>query len=316
MDTIYVTQERCTIRREGEHIKVTRLGETLNTVPIHGLKTLVLFDSVQLTTQALNMLLGNGIDIIYMSKAGKLKGRILAAKGGGAILRLAQYSAFLNVNTRLGIAKSIVTTKINNQASIIKKYKYHDTNSQFNNHLLELQKYTELVDTANTIEEIMGVEGISARYYWYCFRHLLKNPVFKRREYRPSPDYVNALLNMGYAFLAIEISTCLIAQHFDSEIGFLHSIRYGRNSLALDLMEGFRPIFVDAWILSLVNKKQIRPEHFCIVNGDYRLSDEGFHKFCTLYHERVPNWRGKFHEQTERLKIALLKGGRYEPYCE
>jgi CRISPR-associated protein Cas1 len=162
----------------------------------------------------------------------------------------------------------------------------------------------------------MGVQGVSARYYWDCFRQLLKNPVFTRREYRPSPDYVNALLNLGYAFLSSEITTCLIAKRFDLEIGFLHSIHYGRNSLALDIMEEFRAPFIDAWILALLNKNQLKSEHFQVVDGDWRLTDDGFGKFCGLYHERVAGWRDRFREQANRLKEAVTQGSEYEPYCE
>jgi len=162
----------------------------------------------------------------------------------------------------------------------------------------------------------MGIEGVSAKVYWDSFRHLLKEPVFTRREYRPSPDYVNALLNLGYAFLCNEITTCLIAKQFDLEIGFLHSIHYGRNSLALDLMEEFRAPFVDAWIRTMLNKKQLKGEHFQEINGDWRLTDEGFRKFCGLYHDRVPLWRKKFSGQAGKLKSALIEGKAYEPYRE
>jgi CRISPR-associated protein Cas1 len=235
-------------------------------------------------------------------------------KSGGAVLRLAQHAAFLNANRRVQIAKSIVAAKIHNQMSVVKKYKYHDTNTDFDEHIAVIDGFMKLLGSADTLDAVMGVEGVSAKYYWDCFRRLLKNPVFTRREYRPSPDYVNTLLNLGYAFLSNEITTCLIAKHFDIEIGFLHSIHYGRNSLPLDIMEEFRAPFVDAWLLALLNKNQLKSEHFCITDGDWRLTDDGFQKFCGLYHERIPAWRDKFREQANKLKSALTGGGNYEPY--
>jgi len=214
------------------------------------------------------------------------------------------------------MAKSIVSAKIHNQLDIVKKYKYHDTNPSFDDHLAAVETFKAQLGAAEHIDQIMGVEGVSAKYYWDCFRHLLKNPVFTRREYRPSPDYVNALLNLGYSFLCNEITTCLIAKHFDLEIGFLHSIHYGRNSLALDMMEEFRAGFADAWIISLLNKNQLKSEHFHMANNDWRLTDDGFRKFCELYHGRLDVWRDKFREQANKLKSALIKGGAYEPYRE
>jgi CRISPR-associated protein Cas1 len=112
------------------------------------------------------------------------------------------------------------------------------------------------------------------------------------------------------------VTTCLIANHFDLEIGFLHSIHNGRNSLALDIMEEFRAPFIDAWILALLNKNQLKSEHFYITDGDWRLTDGGFAKFCGLYHNRRPLWCDKFREQANRLKAALVGGDGYEPYCE
>jgi CRISPR/Cas system-associated endonuclease Cas1 len=95
METLYISQEKCSVKREGEHLRLVRSGETLATVPLIGVKTIVLFDSVSLTAPALDLLLYSGVDVIYQSKWGKVKGRILSMKSGGAVLRLAQHSAFL-----------------------------------------------------------------------------------------------------------------------------------------------------------------------------------------------------------------------------
>jgi CRISPR-associated protein Cas1 len=314
LETLYISQEKCAVKREGEHLRLVRTGETLATVPLAGVKTIVLFDNVSLTAPALDLLLYSGIDVIYQSKWGKVKGRILSMKSGGAVLRLAQHSAFLNPERRMEIAKTIVAAKIHNQISIVRKYKYHDTNSDFDEHLSAIDSFLHSLDDADSIEEVMGVEGVSAKYYWNCFRHLLKNPIFTRREYRPSPDYVNSLLNLGYTFLSNEITTCLIAKHFDLEIGFLHSIHYGRNSLSLDIMEEFRASFVDAWMLSLLNKSQLKSEHFHLSGGDWRLTGDGFAKFCGLYHDRAPTWRNRFRHQVNNLKTALTEARVYEPY--
>jgi CRISPR-associated protein Cas1 len=253
METLYITQERCSIKREGEHLKIARSGDTIANVPITGVKTIVLSNSVTITAPALDLLLYNGIDLIYQSKCGTIKGRVLSAKGGGAITRLAQFSAFFNPEQRLIIAKAIVSAKIHNQMSVVRKYKYHDTNTEHDEHLTAINGFLKQLDYAGATDEVMGIEGVSAKYYWGCFRQLLKNQAFTRREYRPSPDYVNALLNLGYAFLCNEVTTCLVAKHFDLEIGFLHSIHYGRNSLPLDIMEEFRAPFIDAWIIALLN---------------------------------------------------------------
>ena len=316
METLYITQENCSVRRESGHLKLTRSGETLATVPLVGVKTVVVFDTVNITTPALDLLMANGVDIIFQSKWGKVKGRVAAANGSGAITKLAQYSAFMDAKRRLDIAKSIVAAKIGNQLAVVRKYKYHDTNKDFDANLSRMADFKAKLNAAERIEEVMGIEGIAAKHYWACFQQLLKKPIFTRRDYRPSPDYVNALLNLGYAFLQNEIATCLLAVNFDLEIGFLHSIHYGRNSLSLDLMEEFRAVFIDAWVLALLNKNQLKEDHFYVDSGDWRLTEEGFRKFCELFHQRVESWRGEFREQARKLKDSIIKGATYEPYSE
>jgi CRISPR-associated protein Cas1 len=307
METLYVLQEKCAVHREGGHLKITKYGEKTVTIPIAGAKTAVVFDSVNIKPPALDLLLANGIDVIYMSKWGKIKGSILSAKGGGAVVKLAQHSAFLNAEKRLEIAKSIVSAKTRNQMSVVRKYQHNNTLHDFDGKLADISRYSGKLGAAESIDEIMGIEGVSARCYWECFGKLLKNPVFDRREYRPSPDYVNALLNLTYAFLCNEISTALAMNKFDLEIGFLHSIHYGRNSLALDIMEEFRAPFADSWLLGLFNKNQFKGEHFHMPNGDYRLTDGGFRKFCGLFHDRVPPWRDKFRKRSNGLCACLQK---------
>ncbi|MDR0382116.1 MAG: CRISPR-associated endonuclease Cas1, partial [Oscillospiraceae bacterium] len=138
METLYISQEKCAVKREGGHLRCVRSGETLATVPLAGVKTVVLFDSVNLTAPALDLLLCAGIDVIYQSKWGKVKGRVLSMKSGGAALRLAQHAAFGNADRRIEIAKAIAAAKIRNQMSVVKKYKYHDTNAAFDECLLAI----------------------------------------------------------------------------------------------------------------------------------------------------------------------------------
>jgi CRISPR-associated protein Cas1 len=275
---------------------------------------LVLFDSVGLTPPALDLLLDNGIDVTYLSHGGKIKGRILSQRGSGAVVRLAQFSAFLDSGRRLALARNIVAAKIRNQLSVVLKYKYRDTNAEFDGNIAAMTAFSKSLSKAETVDQIMGIEGVSAKYYWDCFKRLLKSQDFTRRDYRPAPDYVNALLNLGYAFLANELTTCLVAEHLDVEIGFLHSVHYGRASLALDIMEEFRAPFTDAWVLTVLNRKMLKADNFIIENGDYRLSKDGFSKFCGQYHGHAVYWRGKFRIQAQKLKLSLMDGGEYEPY--
>jgi CRISPR-associated protein Cas1 len=316
MNTVYIAQENCTVHRAGEHLLIKQRGAALDTIPLVSVNSLVLLDSAQLTSQAIDMLLEKGVDVTYMSRGGKIRGRILSQRGSGAIIRLAQYGAFADSARRAAIANSIVEAKIKNQLSVVVKYKRHDTNPEFNESISAINALLDELRNVTGINEIMGIEGASAKYYWDCFKRLLKRPDFTRREYRPAPDYVNAILNLTYAFLANEITTALTAEHLDAEIGFLHSVHYGRASLALDIIEEFRAPFADAWILSLLNRRIIKGEHFEIKDGDFRLDDAGFRKYCELYHRHIADWRDTLRIQAKKLKAALMEGCEYAPYRE
>jgi len=316
METIYITQESGILHRCEEHLILKQKGRKIGEIPLINTKTLVLMTSVQITAHAIDILTEKNIDVIYMSKSGKIKYRISAQSGGGAIIRLAQHSAFINDKIRLSIATAITRAKVFNQKHLVDKYRSYYSLIEYNKAIFDIMSFQEKLDTAETLNEVMGIEGICARVYWDCFKRLLKYPSFTRRDYRPAPDYINSALNLGYAFLANEITTQLYIQQFDIEIGFLHSIHYGRNSLALDIMEEFRSPFIDSWLLGLFNRKILKEEHFKNAKDGFYLTDAGFEKYCSLYHEHIEegSWRDKFKAQAENLKKAVMTGVEYSPF--
>ena len=162
----------------------------------------------------------------------------------------------------------------------------------------------------------MGIEGISAKLYWECYRTIVKDNLFLHRKYHPSSDIVNATLNLGYSFLANEISTQLSAYKLDLELGFIHSISYGRNSLVLDMMEEFRAVFIDNWVAVLFNKHLLNANCFKGADENFYLTDEGFKKFCKLYNEHLEekSWTQIFKTQAEKLKNFIVSEAEYEPY--
>jgi len=279
-------------------------------------KCIVLISSVQITAQAIDMLFEKQIDVIYTSRSGHIRGCLQSQSGNGAVARIAQHHAFTSQDTRLSIAKSIVGGKITNQRHLLETYQRYYSLAEYKATILKMKGYASKLPQVQSIDEVMGLEGISARVYWDGYRHLLKQPSFARREYRPAPDYVNSALNLAYSFLNNELTMCLAAQRFDLEIGFLHSIHYGRNSLPLDLMEEFRSPFADAWLLGLFNKNILKESHFHGQEKGYYFTSDGFAKFIALHHEHLEegNWRPRFRTQALKLKKAVMTGEPYEPY--
>ena len=186
----------------------------------------------------------------------------------------------------------------------------------------------ELLDSLKektTPNEILGVEGICSHIYFGAFGHMLKCDFeFHGRNRRPPKDPVNVIISLAYTFLTKEMCSALDSESFETYLGFLHGIRYGRKSLALDMIEEFRQPVVDRMAIFFFNKKMIGIHDFDFPgDGSVVLNEDGFRKFCKEY-ERWMNgsnsasgeksFRGKIREQAGLLKRAITEGKSYHPY--
>ena len=142
------------------------------------------------------------------------------------------------------------------------------------------------------LDALRGLEGQTAAVYFGVFDELILNQretfAFSGRSRRPPLDPVNALLSFAYTLLANSCAGALESVGLDAYVGFLHRDRPGRTSLALDLMEELRPIFADRFVLTLINNRTIRPEHFDRQpNGAVWLNDEGRKVFLAAWQKRL-----------------------------
>ena len=140
------------------------------------------------------------------------------------------------------------------------------------------------------LEAILGMEGAGSSAYFNCFGKLLNDPrqwPFPGRVKRPPTDPVNALLSFGYSLLTSKVASAVQLVGFDHFVGYLHSSFYGRPSLALDLVEEFRPIIVDSVVLTLLNKRMLTLDDFVVELGAYRLKEERRKIFFTHLEERL-----------------------------
>lgn len=148
-----------------------------------------------------------------------------------------------------------------------------------------------LRDTHLAMDSIRGLEGRAGHVYFSVFDHLITAQktdfVFNGRSRRPPLDPVNALLSFFYTLLCHDISSALESVGLDPAVGFFHQDRPGRPSLALDLMEEFRPFLVDRLILSLINRSQVTRKGFTISeSGAVRMSDDTRKAALTVYQTR------------------------------
>lgn len=325
MAVLYIKEQGAYVQKRGERILVTKNGKQLLDIPLINVDDVSVIGNVQISTQALHMMIEKGIDISYFSYSGKYLGHTAAESSKNIFLRFEQYAFYLDNDRRLWMAKIIVRNKINNQIELIRQHRWTGSEYRWQDDVRKMEEHLSTVDKKTRPNEILGIEGICSSIYFRAFGQMLKCEfTFKGRNRRPPKDPVNVMISLAYTFLTKEVSNALDAESFEAYLGFLHGIRYGRKSLALDIVEEFRQPVVDRLILVLFNKRMISKYDFEYPgDGSVILNEDGFRKFCTEY-ERWMNgknsmsgeksFRSVIHRQIALLKQAILKKEDYVPY--
>ena len=182
--------------------------------------------------------------------------------------------------------------KIQNYRNILKRYvRDYGENESINKtvRILEHAKHDALKSEDKT--SLIGYEGIASSAYFDVLPILILNQKtdfpFNGRNRRPPKDAVNAMLSFAYTLIANDVSAALETIGLDPYVGFLHTLRPGRTSLALDMMEELRAYLGDRFVLSMINKKQITSKDF-LYQGDEGviMTDKGKKSFITAWQNR------------------------------
>jgi CRISPR-associated protein Cas1 len=289
MSTLYVTQQDTIVRKTDERLKVTQKTETLLDVPMLKVSEVVVFGRVMVTAATLQALLDRQITVCYLSEHGRYLGRIEPALSKNALLRSAQYRAVFDPTRTLALARQIVRGKLANMRVLLQRANRDTDHPMVVQAIDQLKERLAAVAEVGNLEQLRGLEGSGSAVYFGVFDYLIKSSGmrFAKRVRRPPTDPVNALLSFGYALLANDIHSAVNTVGFDPYQGYLHVEHYGRPSLALDLMEEFRPLIVDSVVLLCINKRVIGPEDFTVELGNvHRLADAARRKFLMQYEER------------------------------
>ena len=267
LNTLYVTKQGTYLNKEGETIVASMDKQVLMRLPIHTLSGLVCFGNVLCSPFLLGLCAERGVHVSFLTEHGKFLARVEGPVSGNVMLRMAQMKASINENASLELAKSFVAGKILNTRTLLQRrlrtHGYCPACAKAVEDLASIVKHSR---NAVTIASLRGMEGDAASQYFGVFNDLLTAQVddfsIQERNRRPPLDPMNALLSFLYTLLAHDCKGALESVGLDPQIGFLHALRSGRPSLALDLMEEFRAPLVDRFAISLVNLKQIKRDGF------------------------------------------------------
>ena len=364
MPTACINQPGCRVSLKSERLEVfgrnetTDRDEVLREIPIRDLDRLIIAESVQITSQALAALLRASIPVSVLGWGGQFLGGFLPAQNAHGQARLRQCQRTLDLPFGLQIAGRIVTAKLYNQRRVLQRLSSSRNsecgmpiekpsapesaepgavgttlpNSQSavrapNSALDWLDALFAPISRSQSLDELRGYEGAStARYFQTWASFLPPGFPFERRSTRPPLNPVNACISFGATLLYSEAVAFIHAHGLDPALGLLHSTEDGRWSLALDLMEPFRPALVEPLALDLFSHQILHADHFEPKNGGVYLNEEGRKKFILQYERRIERQflseaaghrttlRQQLEQQALLFKAALEDDAKFKPF--
>jgi CRISPR-associated protein Cas1 len=281
-NTLYVQTQGAYVGRDHETVRVKVDGQVRLTVPLHHLDGIVCFGRVSVSPGLLAVCAERPLHISYLSEHGRFLARVVPATSGNVLLRRQQYRLADQPEGCLRVARAIVAAKIQNCRVLLLRAGRETDQPEMAEELRQaatkLACALETLALAGTLDSVRGCEGDAARNYFAAFNAMIRQQretfSMTQRSRRPPLDPLNALLSFLYALLTHEMAGALEGVGLDPAVGFLHADRPGRLSLALDLVEEFRPLVADRLALALVNLRQVRGEGFNTQPGGAVLMDD------------------------------------------
>jgi CRISPR-associated protein Cas1 len=284
LNTLYVTTPDAYLRLEGETVCVMIEKEKRLQVPLHHLNAFVLFDTM-MSPALIGRCAADGRSIIWLNRFGRFMARMEGPVNGNILLRQAQYRTADNAEQSLNIARRFIAGKIRNSRQVLMRGARDSKNEQEKSALVHSARLLagnlsklSLTESADTVR---GLEGDSARIYFAALPNLIRPSAresfaFTTRNRRPPLDCFNALISFLYALVLGDCRSALETVGLDPQLGFLHTVRPGRQSLALDLLEEFRAPVCDRLALTLINREQLQDKDFDYrEGGSVMLNDAG-----------------------------------------
>lgn len=290
LNTLYVTIPEAYLARDGENVLIKTENEIKFRIPVHNLEGIVCFGFAGASPGLMQLCCERGVALSFLTEYGKFMGRVTGKVSGNILLRRNQYRWSENDTISLRLAQRFILAKIVNSRAVMHRA-VRDHPQTVDTDLLtdvmsSLANLAKQLDKAKDLNILRGVEGQAAYLYFTAFNQLILSQKegfrMTERNRRPPLDRINALLSFLYTLLTHEAAAALESIGLDPQAGFLHRDRPGRLSLALDLMEEFRPHFADRLAVTLVNRNQVNSDGFVIKENGAVVMDEKTRKEVLL----------------------------------
>jgi CRISPR-associated protein Cas1 len=283
-------------------LQVKQTKELVQEVRINDLCHVALFGNIQISTAAVQALCDADIPVTYFSMGGWFYGITRGHSLSNVFTRVEQFRLARDPALCLRLSRNFVAGKIRNQRTMLMRNHLEPPQPT----LAKLKNSAGTALTAKTLDELLGIEGAAASFYFQQFSGIIKvedelavdqtaspkpqltfNFDFAGRKRRPPADPVNALLSLAYSLLAKDCTIAALAVGFDPYVGFYHQPRFGRPALALDIMEEFRPLIAESSVLTAINNRMITEKDFVRAWRAVNLSAAGRKQFFVAYEARM-----------------------------
>lgn len=286
LNTLYITSPDKYLSLDGENVVVLSGDSVIGRIPLHNLEGIVTFGYTGASPALMRTCAQNNISLSFMSKYGQFMARVTGETKGNVTLRREQYRIADDESRCTQIAKNFIIGKIYNSKWVlmraIRDYSLRIDTEKFKSKTEFLSNSIKQIKNVSDTEQLRGIEGEAASVYFSVFDDLIlqqkKYFFFNTRNKRPPVDNVNAMLSFCYTLLAGMCASALETVGLDPYVGFLHKDRPGRTSLALDLMEEFRSVMADRFVLTLINKKIVTESGFVKKENGAVIMDEDTRK--------------------------------------
>lgn len=334
MRSVYILSNHGKLSKEGEHLMFKDCDAHCTKILPAQTERIFMVGNSSITGEAMSIIMRAEIPVTYISHGGKCIGQISYGEGKNVFLRKKQFERELDETKSLDIAKSIVRGKIRNQIAFMQRMKRSRlSDSDVTPMLNSIKNFLKDISRCENKESLRGIEGSAAKHYFSVLRMniLPEWAAFAERSRNPPETNVNAVLSFFYSLLENYIKTAIVSCGLDPMLGNLHSLSYGQDTLAFDLMEEFRSPVADALTCTIFNKNVLHKDDFRDVEvsgkkGVY-LTTAGMKKACTCFEQKIRSSvfyepRGEklsffqiMVEQAKQYKKVIIEeDGVYKPF--
>jgi len=322
---IYVFNDGEFKRKDNTIYFETEMGKKY--LPIEGINDIYVFGEVTLNKRFLDYMSEKEICIHFFNYYGYYTGTFYPREHyNSGYMILKQVEFYLDNNKRLELARLFVEGSYKNILRVLKYYNNRGKNIEET--ISNIEKLASKIDEANSISELMAIEGNIRETYYKGFDTILENYdfIFEARSRRPPKNELNALISFGNSLLYVLVLSEIYKTHLDPRIGYLHATNFRRFTLNLDIAEIFKPIIVDRLIFTLIGKKMLTKKDFEKDMGGISLKEKGRKLFVQEFDKRLGStiahkdlgrnvsYQRLIRMEAYKLQKHLMEEEKYKPF--